>query len=111
MFKRRDKVRPIKMVCGDTVKYEIDVAYGIDKVDYELSEGDKLTFTMKKYIYDETPLIVKDISIEDCILEIASEDTIGLQFGEYHYNVQLTLANGEIYTVIADSPFIIKPRV
>lgn len=108
---RRERSRPIKMVQGDTVKFYIDVAYGIDKVEYELSEGDIITFLMKKYIYDKQPLIQKDIPIDTCMLEIDPEDTMNLPFGEYHYNVQLTLAKGEVYTVIPDSLFLIKPRV
>ncbi len=103
--------RVIRIVKGDTARYDISVMYGIDHVPYELLPDDIIHFRLKKYIYDKEPLIEKYISVSDPILEILPEDTSDLMFGEYHYNMELVLQGGDVYTFIPDSPFILIPKV
>ena len=107
----RSRGRQIRMVQGDTVQYDISVLYGSDHVEYELMEGDILRFRMKKYLYDKEPIIEKQISAMDPILDISPEDTISCMPGEYHYNIDLLTTEGDIYTIVPDSLFIIIPKV
>ena len=83
----------------DTRQYEM----------YELQEGDKVVFQLcKKY---GTPLITKtkvkgsgETTVDDYTIEIEAEDTKGLKFGEYYYDVALVVNIDETCTYIgADS--------
>ena len=103
--------RTIRMVRGDTLTYDISVEYGRDHVQYELMEGDLIRFRMKKYLYDKDPIIEKYIPIDQPTLEILPEDTSDLTFGEYHYNIELITTDGEVYTIVPDSLFLITPKV
>lgn len=103
--------RRVIMTRGDTTRLKVVVEYGADGVEYDFLEGDTLRFTLKKYLYDREPLLVKDIPVSTQILELSSEDTKDLVFGEYHYNIELITAEGDIHTVIPDSIFVLTPEV
>lgn len=106
--------RKIMIVRGDTKKFYLSVIYGQDCVPYEVETGDIFRFTVKKYLYDHDPLISKEIIVEDpesTMLELAPEDTKDLLFGEYHYNLELTTTEGDVYTIIPDSLFMVLPKV
>lgn len=68
---------------------------------YELEEGDKVVFQLcKKY---GTPLITKEkvkgsgeTTEDDYTIEIEAEDTKGLKFGEYYYDVALVVNGDEV---------------
>lgn len=92
----------IKMTRGDTAIFKVSIDYLNTGEPYTPEEGDSIHFTLKKYLSDRTALFSKNISIEDMLLEIDSEDTLGLSFGRYYYDIQLTKANGRIDTFISD---------
>lgn len=111
MFCNTRRGYAIRMVKGDTIRYDISILSGLDHIPYELFPEDVIHFRMKKYVYDKEPLIEKFIPVSDPILEILPEDTSDLMFGEYHYNIELILQSGDVYTFIPDSPFIIIQKV
>ena len=105
------KYNEIRLTRGDTawLNAEPTIGEGEEKQPYPVQEDDVLTFTVKKN-YDDEPLIEKKIK-GSTLFHFKPEDTAGLAFGKYKYDVQLTPADGENYTFIADSDFVITNEV
>ena len=101
----------IMMTRGDTAKFLVTIEYLEDGSQYIPLQNDTIRFRMKKYLSDKSPLIVKEVPVSTCILQIDPEDTESLKFGEYHYNIELIHANGENETFITDSILQITPEV
>lgn len=96
----------IRFTRGDTVRLEITVS-NPDGTVYKLKEGDLIEFTVKKNTDSKVEIIKK--SGTDIVIE--PEETTGLEYGKYMYDVQVTFADGSIDTVILPSPFIILEEV
>ena len=77
---------------------------------YELQTGDVLKFTLKSNCETSTIIIQKDCS-SDSMIHLTPSDTNGLKYGIYKFDVQLTLANGKVYTVIPPHDFEITKEV
>ena len=78
--------------------------------DYIVAEDDVLEMTIKRQTKDETPIIHKSLNGSNTF-RFEHEDTCTLEFGLYVYDVQLTTANGEVYTVIEPTSFEILEEV
>lgn len=99
----------IRMTRGDTLLLRVRVTVG--GVPYVPMEGDSVRFALKrddmdyykKQFKDAAPLVVRDIPTDTMLLRLEPEDTKGLDFGDYVYDVQLTFASGFVRTVIADT--------
>lgn len=63
-------------------------------------KGDTVRFAMKANYEDEEPLVVKNIPIDTMLLILTPEDTKGLPFGKYVYDIQITYADGRVDTFI-----------
>lgn len=98
----------ISLTRGDTARITVS-AKNADGTVYALQEGDTLTFTMQRSVYDASDKLSK--RIENGILIIEPSDTAGLEFGKYTYDIQLTLANGDVNTIIPPSDFTILEEV
>lgn len=78
---------------------------------------DRLTFTVKRELSDEAPLVVKTLENgivcreQECLLLLVPEDTAQLPFGAYRYDVELVLASGYTDTVIPPSLFLVTGEV
>ena len=94
---------------GDSADLEV-VIYDLEGNVYELQSGDTLVFTMKYNCTTDNILIQKDITTNSTI-HILPADTNELNYGTYQFDVQLTLANGKIYTVIPPHNFNITKEV
>lgn len=95
----------IMLTQGDTFRAKINIINPKTEEEYTPVEGDKLRFAMKRKYTDEVPVILKDIPIDTMILGLEPDDTKYLDYtGKYVYDVQLTMANGDILTVIPDNP-------
>ena len=77
---------------------------------YELQDGDELVFSMKKNI-DDTGVALRMVLTDGNTFHIRPADTAALAFGKYKYDVQLTMKNGDVYTVIPPTIFEITPEV
>jgi hypothetical protein len=96
----------IKLTRGDTAQFVI-TPYSSDGSEYELKDGDVVTFTVKKNTYDKQVLIQKT-GLE---VEIKPEETNDLTYGTYKYDVQMTFADGRIDTFIGPSDFVLTEEV
>lgn len=106
------KKTSIFLTRGDTFKAQITIT-DKDGNPYEPQPGDSVRFAMKKK-YDDPDtqvLIVKNIPIDTLILTLEPEDTKGLDFGNYVYDIQLTTANGDIDTFIAKASLTLTEEV
>lgn len=96
----------ISITRGDTGKFEIRILDAYKNI-YTLEEGDTILFTVKKDTETSDVLIQKN-SLD---IRIDPIDTQDLKYGIYKYDIQVTLANGEVHTIIPASDFIIKEEV
>lgn len=97
--KIEDKIYDITLTRGDTLFLEFPL-YDEDDNPYDPVEGEKLRFALKKKHKDENPLVLIDIPIDTCLLEIKPEHTKPLNFGNYVYDVEFTDLYGHVSTII-----------
>ena len=116
----------IEMTRGDTLRTRV-IPYVlifdendtvIDKQEYIPQEGDSIRFAVKhvtmrggKQYKDSEPLILKDIPISTLILQLNPADTKELDFDTYVYDVEITYADGTVYTFITTEDFVLTPEV
>lgn len=103
------KNNTIKLTRGDTARFTVPITDDAGQP-YTVQEDDVVTFTMKKSYEDAEPLIKKEVTGGNTF-HIKPEDTKGLAFGDYKYDVQLTTPDGDNYTVIEDKVFTITKEV
>lgn len=101
----------IILTRGDTFRAKITIRSSLNEPEYNVSEGDQIRFCLKKYVNDKTPILIKNIPTDSLILEIESNDTSNLNFGEYRYEVELTTASGDVCTIIENRVFHITPEL
>lgn len=99
----------IKLTRGDTAYLTVSVK-NKDGEPYTVKTDDVLTLTVKGDYADEEALIEKKIT-GTATFHIRPEDTKDLAFGTYVYDVQITMTNGDNFTVIADKKFKITNEV
>ncbi len=98
----------ISLTRGDTAYLNISVE--IDGKPYDMQEGDALTLSIKKSTSDEMPVVQKMIT-SGTTIHIEPQDTDDLAFGKYKYDVQLDKANGDVFTIIEPTAFVILEEV
>lgn len=99
----------IKLTRGDTAYLTIPIKNAIGE-DYEMSAGDVLVLSMKKRVTD-TEYSLQKVVTGDNVFHILPEDTDGLKFGTYVYDVQLTTEGKDVYTLIPVSSFELLQEV
>lgn len=87
----------IYLTRGDTGTLHLEITDDDGKV-YTPSEGDELTFTLKKDPTETTSLLQKTIT--NNLLEIKPEETESLDYGRYCYDIQLKKSDGTVETII-----------
>ena len=95
--------KKITTTRGDTFMCEFPLL--IDGEEYELQEGDKVRFAAKEAWDDAEPCICKDL--DGYVLTLDPEDTKGLDFGTYYYDVQITFADGTVTTYISKAKLVL----
>ena len=100
----------ISMVRGDTAKIEIAINDS-EGHEYAPVEGDVIRFAAKKSYYDEEPIIYKLIPNDTLLLWIEPQDTKNLPFGKYIYDIEITFADGDVDTFIANATLEILKEV
>ena len=100
----------ITLTRGDTFMALITITDS-ENNPYMPVEGDTIRFAMKATYADEEPLLVKDIPIDTMKLVLEPEDTKHLAFGKYVYDIQLTIATGEVDTFITKAKINITEEV
>lgn len=99
----------IQLTRGDTARFTVSITND-EKQPYTIQEDDVMTFAVKSEYTDTTPAIQKKVTGGN-LFHIEPNDTKGLDFGKYKYDVQLTTADGDNYTVVADKIFTIMNEV
>ena len=99
----------IDLTRGDTCAIIVTI-YDLNGDVYEIQTGDVLLFTMKINCETQDIVVQKDIT-SDSIISLTHNDTKSLAYGSYVYDVQLTTAGGDVYTVIAPALFNITKEV
>lgn len=91
----------ITLTRGDTLLLQINLT--AEDEPYVPQEGDSLRFAMKrKYTDDDSDVVlVKNIPIDTCVLEIQPQDTKDLPMrSKYVYDIQFTGADGRVNTFV-----------
>lgn len=103
-----DNQGAIFLTRGDSAFFDVEIRQG-DGV-YQPMEGDVLYFSVKKSPNDTEYCIKKSFSPTEPII-IEPVDTNGMAFGRYMYDVQLTRATGEVYTIVEPKYFYVKEEI
>lgn len=107
----------ISITRGDSAQITLTIRDRVTGRAFVPGADDRLTFTVKRELSDEIPLVVKTLDNgivrreTDCLLLLLPEDTASLPFGTYRYDVELVLVSGYTDTVIPPSPFIVTGEV
>lgn len=100
----------IQLTRGDTARLTVSITNEIDNEEYVMKEDDTLVFSVKKTVNDAETLLKKVLK-GGKTFHIEPKDTAKMKFGHYKYDVQLTTAGGDVYTVIAPATFEIMAEV
>lgn len=106
----------ISMTRGDTLRVQIGifrdgVPYTPDPEDAIRFAAKHSRFNMEKSSYeDESPLILRTIPNDTLVLELQPEDTHMLGFGNYDYDIQITMTDGCVDTFISGK-LVLNPEV
>ena len=100
----------IRLTRGDTARLSVDITNDLTGDPYIINDKDELTLTIKQKLKDEEPLLQKKITGSNTF-EIEPADTANLAFATYKYDVQLTTAGGDVFTVIEPTSFEIMAEV
>ena len=94
-----------------------DTAYiGLDLTDnegepFEGTLDDTVTFSVKKQI-DETEDYAFQVSVPLGVnIKILPEHTKALEYGRYYYDIQLNMANGDVFTIVEKAVFNLTQEV
>ena len=99
----------IELTRGDSACFTINISNGNGQP-YTVQEGDTLTLSLKKDTKDPKPCVQKSVKGINTF-RFKPEDTSGLEFGNYYYDVEICTAAGDVYTVIEKTAFKIKEEV
>lgn len=100
----------IRLTRGDTARLTVPITNKANGEEYRMQSGDILYFTIKKSAKDAEPLVQKSTTGSN-VIRIEPSDTKSLSFNKYKYDVQLTMASGDIYTVIEPSIFEVMEEI
>ena len=106
MFKIHDD-NTMELIRGDSADFTISLVDSETGDEYILQPGDTIVFTIKKNTKTDEVLVQK----QGPNVTIAPEDTEGLKYGEYRYDVELTYASGFVDTVVPPTAFTIDEEV
>lgn len=99
----------IELTRGDTGYLEVVLRDEEENI-YSLKDGEKLSLKVKSSIYENEPVIEKEIT-ESNIFYLRPEDTKSLDFGEYVYDIEVVTAEGDVFTVINTALFVLLSEV
>ena len=100
----------VKLTRGDTARLNVSIKDTTADEDYEIAADDVLTLTVKKTVNDSEALVQLTLT-GSAAFKLDPADTASLAYGKYKYDVQLTTAAGDVYTVIEPTNFEITSEV
>lgn len=99
----------ITMTRGDTLSVTVGIYQG--DAEYQVQDDDVVRFAMKKSYYDSEPIILKTLDNDTLQLQLDPEDTKDLEYGQYVYDIEITMADGTVDTFIAEAKLILAKEV
>lgn len=105
------KKNVITITHGDTLDTDLMLTHKSDGSEYIPSESDRIRFAIKKRYEDPEPLILAEIPTSTLNLLVEASEMKKLEPGEYYYDVEVTLTNGHVDTVIDWMRFIVTKDV
>ena len=106
-----DKDNTIHLTRGDTARFSLgQIVNTITNTNYTPTAEDTVTMTIKKTVMQADPF-VQIIVPGGEVLHIKPEDTKAMAFGKYVYDVQITMADGDVYTIIPPTTFELLKEV
>lgn len=112
MFKITNK--EIYLTRGDNARMHVSATDKITGDSYVPQDGDTVSFSLKKKVKDEEPLIFieqTDHTETGWYITFMPEHTNKLSFGDYLYDIQLITANGWVDTIIEPTKFTVAEEV
>lgn len=103
------KDNSIELTRGDTARLTINVTDDYD-MPYEVKEGDVLIFTVKTSVDAKDSVIEKEMKGTN-LLHLKPEDTAGLEYTKYVYDIEVHTAEGDVFTVIEKTSFKLREEV
>ena len=103
----------ISMLRGDTAAITVSVTDPAG-ASVPLEAGDIVYLTLKKSVDTEAKVlqkVVTDFIDGTALIELAPGDTNDIKPGIYMYDIQLTRANGKVYTIVGPSNWTIEGDV
>lgn len=99
----------IVMTRGDTLQAEVEI-FDRGGEPYVPAAGDTIRFALKEKTKHGCGrvLLRKSISIDTLLLQLDPEDTEPLPYGEYGYDIEITMANGVVDTFIPEGTLELK---
>lgn len=96
-----DGKKKIKIVKGDTAILDLNIK------NHTFVVGDKVYFTVKESVDDTVKVIQKIVTtFENNIAKvILSKEDTNVEVGSYLYDIQLSLLDGRVDTVVAPTKF------
>ena len=102
---------PMSITRGDTPTIKVTVTKP-DGSEYELKEGDVLTFTAKESTRVDDPVVIQKTMTRATgpVFRLGEEDT-SIPYGTYRYDVELRTAAGDVHTVVKPDKLKITDEV
>lgn len=99
----------ITLTQGDSAALKIKVRDARNKV-LLLGDNDTAVLTIKRDINDADAVLRLQMDSDGQFI-FRPDDTAGMDCGKYCYDVQVTLSNGNVYTVIPPAQFVLEKGV
>ena len=100
MLKIDERTKKISLTRGDTAYLTFPLTDNVTGNSYQMGANDILTLSIKKDFGDQQKMALQKVSKGTNYIHIAPEDTKSLKFACYKYEVELTKANGDVFTII-----------
>ena len=104
----------ISLTRGDSAWLDVPIKDVVSGGMYTVKDDDELTLTVRvnvKRTADDTNCLFAKTIKGESTFHISPADTAELGYGEYHYDVELKTADGDRYTVVPDSKFVLTSEV
>ena len=106
-----DKDNTIHLTRGDTARFSIGrIVNTVTKTNYTPTAEDTVTMTVKKTVQDAAPRVQLIVPGGE-VFHIKPEDTKEMAFGKYVYDIQITMADGDVYTIVPPATFDLLKEV
>ena len=107
----------IHLTRGDSAEFDLTIRDRVTGSVFIPGDGDRLTFTLKRFITDKDPVLTKTLGQgirqeqDSCVLVFLPEDTRHLSCGRYIYEVKLVRGTGYTDTIIPARDFFLERSV